>query len=110
MYHKKFLDVSYSICGQFFKVSSLLLFLCCTVYKPNSGAHPASYPMCTGVSFRGGKADHSPPSSAAVKNAWSYISTPLCLHVIVKQFIVHFQLEVLDSSPSKVLLRSDFNI
>jgi hypothetical protein len=37
-------------------------------------AHPASYPMSTGGSFPGGKArpgrdaDHSPPSSAEVKN------------------------------------------
>jgi hypothetical protein len=39
-----------------------------------SGAHPASYPLGTGGSFPGGKArpgrdaDHSPPSSAEVKN------------------------------------------
>jgi hypothetical protein len=39
-----------------------------------SGAHPAFYPMGTGGSFPGGKAwpgrdaDHSPPSSAEVKN------------------------------------------
>jgi hypothetical protein len=39
-----------------------------------SGAHPASYPMGTGGSFPRGKAwpgrdaDHSPPSSAEVKN------------------------------------------
>jgi hypothetical protein len=38
------------------------------------GAHPASYLMGTGGSFPGGKArpgrdaDHSPPSSAKVKN------------------------------------------
>jgi hypothetical protein len=42
----------------------------------SSGAHSASYPMGTGGSFPGGKADHSPPSSAEVKNEWSYISTP----------------------------------
>jgi hypothetical protein len=42
--------------------------------KTGSGAHPASYPMGTGGSFPGGKArpgrdaDHSPPSSAKVKN------------------------------------------
>jgi hypothetical protein len=46
-----------------------------------SGAHPASYTMGTRDSFPGVKrpgreADHSPPSSAEVKNAWSYISTP----------------------------------
>jgi hypothetical protein len=39
-----------------------------------NGAHPAFYPMGTGGSFPGGKArpghdtDHSPPSSAEVKN------------------------------------------
>jgi hypothetical protein len=42
--------------------------------QTSSGAHPASYPMGTGGSFLGGKlhlgrdADHSPPSSAEVKN------------------------------------------
>jgi hypothetical protein len=46
-----------------------------------SGAHPSSYPMGNRGSFRGVKrpgreADHSPPSSAEVKNAWSYTSTP----------------------------------
>jgi hypothetical protein len=48
--------------------------------QSGSGAHPASYPMGTRGSFPGGKAagcegDHSPPSSAEVKNAWSYTST-----------------------------------
>jgi hypothetical protein len=46
-----------------------------------SGAHPASYPTLTRGSFPGGRAagheaDHSPPSSAKVKNAWSYTSAP----------------------------------
>jgi hypothetical protein len=42
--------------------------------QTGSGAHPSSYPMVTGGSFPGGKArpgrdaDHSPPSSAEVKN------------------------------------------
>jgi hypothetical protein len=39
--------------------------------QTGSGAHPASYPMGTGGSFPGGKArpaDHSPPSTAEVKN------------------------------------------
>jgi hypothetical protein len=32
----------------------------------------------------GHEADHSPPSSAKVKNVWSYTSTPLvCLHGMV---------------------------
>jgi hypothetical protein len=43
--------------------------------------HPASYPMVTGALFSGVKqlgceANHSPPSSANVKNLWSYTSTP----------------------------------
>jgi hypothetical protein len=46
-----------------------------------SGAHPASYLIGTTGSFLGSKelereADHSPPSNAEVKNAWSYTSTP----------------------------------
>jgi hypothetical protein len=45
------------------------------------GARPASHPMGTRGSFPGVKrpgreADHSPPSSAEVKNIWSYTSTP----------------------------------
>jgi len=46
-----------------------------------SVTHPDSYPMCIGGSFPEGKAvgrgAHSPPSSAEVKNAWHYTSTPL---------------------------------
>jgi hypothetical protein len=46
-----------------------------------SGAHRASYPICTGVLTPGVKqpgreAVHSLPSSAEVENAWSYTSTP----------------------------------
>jgi hypothetical protein len=46
-----------------------------------SGAHPASYSMGIRGFFLGGKAagregDLSPPSSAEVKSAWSYTSTP----------------------------------
>jgi hypothetical protein len=54
-----------------------------------SGAHPASYPMGTRGSFPGVKrpeheVDHSPPSSAEIKNAWSYTSTPpIRLHGVV---------------------------
>jgi len=40
-----------------------------------------SYPVSTGGSFQGVKgaeheANHSPPSNAEAKNAWSYTSTP----------------------------------
>jgi hypothetical protein len=45
-----------------------------------SRAHPVSYPMGTKGSFRGVKATGAwswpLPSSAEVKNAWSYTSTP----------------------------------
>jgi len=49
--------------------------------QTGSGAHPASYLVGTRGSFPGVKrsereADYSPPSSAKVKNAWSYNFTP----------------------------------
>jgi hypothetical protein len=49
--------------------------------QTGSGVHPASYPMVTRDYFLGVKqprreADHSPPSSAEVKNVWIYTSTP----------------------------------
>jgi hypothetical protein len=50
-------------------------------FQTGSGAHPASYPMCTGGSFPGvnrpgREAYHSPPSNVVVKNSWSYTSIP----------------------------------
>jgi hypothetical protein len=55
--------------------------------RSRSGAHPASYPMGTGeelssprVKWLGLEADQSSPSSAEVKNAWSYTSSPF-VHV-----------------------------
>jgi len=47
--------------------------------QTSSVAHPASYPMDTGESFSGHKwpghgANHSPPSSAEIKNTWSCTS------------------------------------
>jgi hypothetical protein len=49
--------------------------------QTGSGAHPASYPMSTGVlswgvKWPGREANHSPPSSTETKNVWSYTSTP----------------------------------
>jgi hypothetical protein len=49
--------------------------------QTGSGNRPASYPMGTrgsyaGIKWPGREADHSSPSSAEVKNAWSYTSTP----------------------------------
>jgi hypothetical protein len=60
--------------------------------QTDSGAHPASYPTVTGGSFSRGKAagretDHSPPSGAEVKNAWSCTSTStIRLHGVVLSF------------------------
>jgi hypothetical protein len=51
-----------------------------------SGSHPASYPMALslGEKWLGHEADHSPPSSAEINNAWSYTSTPpIHLHGMV---------------------------
>jgi hypothetical protein len=40
--------------------------------------------LSVGVKWPGHEADHSPPPSAEVKNAWSYTSTPpVCLHGVV---------------------------
>jgi hypothetical protein len=50
--------------------------------QTGSGAHPTSYPMNAGAFFTlvvkrpGHEADYSPPSSAEIKNVWSYTSTP----------------------------------
>jgi hypothetical protein len=51
------------------------------VVQIGSGAHPASYLMVAGalspeVKRLGREADHSPPTSAEVKNTWIYTSTP----------------------------------
>jgi hypothetical protein len=58
--------------------------------QTGSGAHPASYQIGTRGLFPGGvmrpgrEVDHSPPSSAKVKNAWSYTSIPPTrLHLVV---------------------------
>jgi hypothetical protein len=57
--------------------------------QTGSGAHPASCSMGTWDSFPGVKqvrceADHSPPPSAEVKNAWNYKSnSPISLHGVV---------------------------
>ena len=38
-----------------------------------------------GVKWPGREADHSPPSSAMVKNEWSYTpAPPVCFHVVLK--------------------------
>jgi hypothetical protein len=50
--------------------------------QTGSGAHPDSYQMSArgglsaGIKLPGPEADHSPSSSAQVKNVWSYTSIP----------------------------------
>jgi hypothetical protein len=62
---------------------------CLTVFRLALRAHPASYPTGTGefppgIKRPGREADHSPPSSVEVENAWSYTSTPtIRLHGVV---------------------------
>jgi len=56
-------------------------FSLCHYVQISAGAHLASHPMDTRGSFPAVKqpeceADHSPPSSAEVKNVGSYSSTP----------------------------------
>jgi hypothetical protein len=57
--------------------------------QSGSGAHPASYPMGTralslGVQRPGREADHSPSSSAEVKECMElYLHSPIRLHGVV---------------------------
>jgi hypothetical protein len=44
--------------------------------QTESGAHPSSYRMGTGVKWPRSEANYLSPSSAKVKNAWIYTSTP----------------------------------
>jgi hypothetical protein len=65
-----------------------------------SGAHPASYPVISGALSLGVKrpgcdADHLPPSSAEVKNAWIYTSIlPIRLHGVVLSCEAHRRLQL----------------
>jgi hypothetical protein len=55
-------------------------FSLCLHVQTGSGAHPFSYPideaLFPGVKQLKSEADHTFPSSAEVKNQWSYTSTP----------------------------------
>jgi hypothetical protein len=57
--------------------------------QTGSEAHPASYPMgdggpFPGVNLPGREADHSPPSSAGVKECMElYLHSPIRLHGVV---------------------------
>jgi hypothetical protein len=44
--------------------------------QTGSGAHLASYPMCTCGKATGYENDHSPPSNPRAKNAWRCTSAP----------------------------------
>jgi len=53
----------------------------CLRIQAGSGAHPASFSVGTGafipvVKRPGRESDHSPPSTAEVKDVWCYTSTP----------------------------------
>jgi hypothetical protein len=61
--------------------------------QTNCGAHPASYSMLTtvlsqGVNQLGREVDHLLPSSADVKNEWSYTSTPLICFCHVNRDVI----------------------
>jgi hypothetical protein len=64
---------------------------CCSLFhsvQTGSGAHPASYTIGTGALSPGGKrqwreADHSPASSAVVKNNGAIPLFPIRLHRVV---------------------------
>ena len=57
--------------------------------KTGSGACPASYSVDTRSKLDGAWVDHLPPSSAKVKNEWSYIPTPpICCHDIKRDNIM----------------------
>jgi hypothetical protein len=45
------------------------------VVQTGFGAHTASYPPGEGVERKGLESDHTPPTSAEVKQMWIYIST-----------------------------------
>jgi hypothetical protein len=65
------------------------IFLFATVSRPIMGPIQPTIKWITGALSPGVKrpdreSNHSPPSRAEVKNAWSYTSTPpMCLHSVV---------------------------
>jgi hypothetical protein len=65
------------------------MFLFTTAFRPALGPTQSPIQWVTGALSLGVKlprreADHSPPSSAEVRNAWSYTSTSaICLHCVV---------------------------
>jgi hypothetical protein len=61
-------------------------------FQTGFGAHPASYPMGARGSFSGGEADHLPPCSAEVKNAWGYTST--LPHVFMAWYLIKHRIRL----------------
>jgi len=58
--------------------------------QTGSRAHPTTCRFTLGVKWPCREADHSPQSSAKVKNVWSYTSTPLYVFMawyVIKQGI-----------------------
>jgi hypothetical protein len=70
----------YNKCALFFK--SPFTYWLTLVFSPPIQCVPGDFFL--GVKRPGRETDHSPPSSAEVKNAWSYTSTPpIRLHGVV---------------------------
>jgi hypothetical protein len=82
-------NMNYSLNLEFDSRRGLGIFLLTTVSRPILG--PTQPPiqwvpgaLSRGIKRTGPEADHSPPSRAEVKNAWSYTSTlPIRLHGVV---------------------------
>jgi hypothetical protein len=71
-------------------------------FRKAAEAHPASSPRCTwafslGVKRPGRKTDHSPPSSAEVKDVWSYTPLPHTPSWLGAQLKAQGQLYLLDT-------------
>ena len=89
-----------------------VLFLFSKTLQTAPGAHPASYSIGTGV-LPGLKlierdADHSPQSSAQVKNEWSCTPTPpICPHGMDRDkfnfYLLNLLLTVVQDSPGNML-------
>jgi hypothetical protein len=64
------------------------IFLFSTTFSPYLGpTQPIKWvprSLFPGLKRRGSEADHSPPSSAEVKNGWALPALPICLHGMVR--------------------------
>jgi hypothetical protein len=47
--------------------------------------------LSSGLKRRGRETDHSPPSSAEVKNGWAVLPLPICLHGMVRNDIMKYR-------------------